>query len=195
VGDALYISSKYLQCFDLTFKVRASPLTPRRGPRQVFFSSGRRKSAQSRPRILVFARIWAFIHPASPGHPRPFGARSGTPDERNAREKSRKIPRVPAGRVAPTCRREWAVIVLIVSSFAHRLPRTHRLPRAVKAAADGRPATRQGELMPARLYNAAYRVWPATFARNHLPHSTSAPRPLILELEQWRRTHPTTTAR
>jgi hypothetical protein len=43
--------------------------------------------------------------------------------------------------------------------------------------------------MPARLYNAAYRVWPATFA-NHLPHSTRAPRPLahsptptILELE------------
>jgi hypothetical protein len=115
---------------------------------------------------------------------------------KETRAKSRgKFPRIPAGRVAPTCRREWAVVVLIVSSSAHRLPRTHRLPRAVKAAADGRPATRRGELMPARLYNTAYRVWPATFARNHLPHSTSAPRLLILELEQWRRTHPTTTAR
>jgi hypothetical protein len=32
--------------------------------------------------------------------------------------------------------------------------------------------------MPARLYNAAYRVWPATFASSHLPQSTSPPRPL-----------------
>jgi hypothetical protein len=47
--------------------------------------------------------------------------------------------------------------------------------------------------MATRLYNAAYRVWPATFASS-LPHSTSAPRPLILELEQWP-TLPMTTAR
>jgi hypothetical protein len=55
------------------------------------------------------------------------------------------------------------------SSSSSRLPRivvfpAHRLPRAVKATADGRPATRRGELMPARLYIAAYRAWPATFA-------------------------------
>jgi hypothetical protein len=148
----------------------------RRGPRHAFFSSGRYKSAQSRPRIIVFTRIWAFIHPASLGHPRPSGARSGTPDERNAREKARKIP---PHHVAPTCWREWAVVVLIISSSAHRrLPHTHHLPRAVKAAADGRPATRRGELMPARLYNAAYLVWPATFASSHLPQSTCPPRPL-----------------
>jgi hypothetical protein len=73
----------------------------RRGPRHAFFSSGRRKSAQSRPQILVFARIWAFIHPASPGHPRPSGARSGTPDERNAREKARKIPARSRGSCGP----------------------------------------------------------------------------------------------
>jgi hypothetical protein len=93
--------------FFLILGIRASPLTrPTRPPARVF-SSGRCKSAQSRPWILVFARIWAFIHPASPGHPRPSGARSGTPDERNAREKATKIP---ARRVAPTCRREWAVV-------------------------------------------------------------------------------------
>jgi hypothetical protein len=56
----------------------------RRGPRRSFFSSRRRKMAQSRPSFLVFPRIWAFIHPASPGHPRSPGARSGTPDERKA---------------------------------------------------------------------------------------------------------------
>jgi hypothetical protein len=61
---------------------------------------------------------------------------------KETRAKSRgKFPRVPAGRVAPTCRREWAVVVLIVSSSAHHLPRTHRLLRAVKAATDGRLMT------------------------------------------------------
>jgi hypothetical protein len=40
----------------------------RRGSRHLFFSSGQRKTVQSRPRFLVLARIWAFIHPASPGH-------------------------------------------------------------------------------------------------------------------------------
>jgi hypothetical protein len=30
----------------------------RLGPRGAFFSSGRRNSAQSRPRFLVFVRIW-----------------------------------------------------------------------------------------------------------------------------------------
>jgi hypothetical protein len=84
-----------------------------------FFSSGRRKSAQSHPRILVFARIWAFIHLASPCHPRPSGARSGTPDERNAREKATKIP---VRRVALTSRREWAVVGRS-SSSSSRLPR------------------------------------------------------------------------
>jgi hypothetical protein len=77
---------------------------------------------QSRPRFLVFARIWAFIHPASPSHPRSPGARSGTLDETNVRETARKVP---ARLVAPTCRRERAVVVLIVSSSAH-----HRLPHA-----------------------------------------------------------------
>jgi hypothetical protein len=84
--------------------------------------------AQSRPRFLVFARIRAFIHPASPGHPRPSGARSGTSDERNARETARKLP----GRcVTPTCQRERAVVILIASSFAHRrLPRTSSFVRS-----------------------------------------------------------------
>jgi hypothetical protein len=102
--------------------------TPDEAPDTRFFSSGRRKSAQSRPRILDFAQIWAFIHLASPGHPRPSGARSSTPDERNARETARKIP---ARRVALTCRREWAVVVLIVSSSAHRRLLAHIVFRAL----------------------------------------------------------------
>jgi hypothetical protein len=59
------------------------------------------------------------------------------------------------------------------SSSSSRLPRivvfpAHRLPRAVKAAADGRPATRQGELMRGRLYIAAYRA-------SGRPHSPTSP--------------------
>jgi hypothetical protein len=70
------------------------------------------------------------------------------------------------------------------SSSSSRLPRivvcpAHRLPRAVKAAADGRPATRRDELMPARLYIAAYRAWPATFVSiispNRPPHLLHPP--------------------
>jgi hypothetical protein len=64
--------------------IRASPAVARLGPRRPFFTSGRRYSVQSRPRFLVFPRIWAFIHPASPGHPRSPRARSETPDERKA---------------------------------------------------------------------------------------------------------------
>jgi hypothetical protein len=75
-----------------TTLVRASlAMSPAR-PSAPFFSSGRRKTARSRPRILVFVRIWAFIHPASPGHPRSSGACSGTPVERNARETASKSP-------------------------------------------------------------------------------------------------------
>jgi hypothetical protein len=86
---------------------------------------------QSRPRFFIFPRIWAFIHPASPDHPRSPGARSGTPDERKAgmgllcrRENTRTllsgrkspspsprcsvaagtIPRKSAGRLPELCR-------------------------------------------------------------------------------------------
>jgi hypothetical protein len=58
--------------------------SPRLGPRQAFFSSGWRYSAQPRPRFLIFPRNRPLIHPESPGHPRPPGVRSGTPDERKA---------------------------------------------------------------------------------------------------------------
>jgi hypothetical protein len=91
-------------------------MNPTRLP-TTFFSSGWRKTAQLCPRFLVFVRIWTFIHPASPGHPRPPGVRSGTPDETNARETPSKVP---ARLVAPTCRRERAVVILIASSSAHR---------------------------------------------------------------------------
>jgi hypothetical protein len=71
------------------------------GPRQLIFSSGQRYLAQPRPRFLIFARIWDFIHPASPGHPRLFEACSGSPDETKMRETS-SGPAVSArGRVVP----------------------------------------------------------------------------------------------
>jgi hypothetical protein len=135
----------------------------RRGP-DVIFSSGWRKTAQSRPRFLVFARIWDFIHPASPGHPRPPRARSGTPDETNAQKTARKVP---ARLVALTCRRERAVIVLIASSSAHcRLP-VHRLPRIVKACRRWTcsHAARRVNARPP-IYRGLPRVW---------PHSPSSP--------------------
>jgi hypothetical protein len=59
------------------------------------------------------------------------------------------------------------------SSSSSRLPcivvfPAYRLLRAVKAAADGRPATRRGELMRGRLYIAAYRA-------SGRPHSPASP--------------------
>jgi hypothetical protein len=60
--------------------------SPCLGPRTPFFTSGRRYSAQPCPRFLVFARIWAFIHPASPDRPRLSEACSGNPDETKTRE-------------------------------------------------------------------------------------------------------------
>jgi hypothetical protein len=68
---------------------------------------------QSWPRFLVFVRIWAFIYPVSPGHPRPPGARSGSSEETNAQEMPRKVH---ARLVALTCRQERPVVVLIASS-------------------------------------------------------------------------------
>jgi hypothetical protein len=87
--------------------------------------------AQLRPRFLVFAQIWAFIHPVSPGHPRPSGARSGTPDERNVRETARKFParRVAQligerGRSSSSSHRLRSIVIF----RAHHLPRCKSLP-------------------------------------------------------------------
>jgi hypothetical protein len=66
----------------------------RRGLGHSFFSSGRRKSVQSGPRILVFARIWAFIHPASPGHPGLPGRARGLWTKETRAKRRRKFPRV-----------------------------------------------------------------------------------------------------
>jgi hypothetical protein len=85
------------------------------------------------------------------------------------------------------------------SSSSSRLPRivvfpAHRLPRAVKTAADGRPATWRGELMHGRLYIAAYRA----SGRPHSPTSPQihCPPPPPLPGDQWRTmAPPTKTAR
>jgi hypothetical protein len=49
----------------------------------------------------------------------------------------------------------------------------HRLPRAVKAAADGRPATRRGELMRGRLYISRHTARLAGHIHPLLPKSTA----------------------
>jgi hypothetical protein len=91
---------------------------PRRGLDSPFFirmakNGSIMATVQSWPRFLVFVQIWAFIHPVSPGHPRPPGARSGSSEETNARETPRKVH---ARLVALTCRRERSIVVLIALS-------------------------------------------------------------------------------
>jgi hypothetical protein len=76
-----------------------------RPPRRLsatFFSSGQRKIVQSRFWILVFIRIWVFIHSASPCHPWPSGRARGF-----RRKRRGKFPRAW---------RERPVVVLIASS-------------------------------------------------------------------------------
>jgi hypothetical protein len=129
--------------------------------------------AQSCPRFLIFARIWAFIHPVSPGHPRPPEARSGTPNKRNACEIARKVA---ARLVAPTCRRERAVVILIASSSVHcRLPAQH-LPCAVKAY-HRQARSHAARLVNARppIYRGLPRVWPAAFTPFSPIHSPPPP--------------------
>jgi hypothetical protein len=81
--------------------LRASPLVSPTRPRRPYFSSEWQKTVQSRPWILDFARIWAFIHPASPDQPWPSGARSGTPDETNWRETAENIHARSRGSCGP----------------------------------------------------------------------------------------------
>jgi hypothetical protein len=128
------------------------------------------------------------LHPS--GEPRPSGARSATPNERNARETARKLP---ARRVAPSYRRERAVVVLIVSSSVHR-----RLPRASSSARckscrrwTSSHAARRVNAWPS-IYRGLPRVWPATLTRFSPIHSPPPPPP---PGEQWRATDQTMTAR
>jgi hypothetical protein len=95
---------------------------PGETPGILFFHPDGKNRPSRAPRFLDFARIWVFIYLASPGHPRLSGARSRTPDKTQMCETLKKLP---ARRVTPTCQRERSVIVLIVSSSAHR-----RLPHA-----------------------------------------------------------------
>jgi hypothetical protein len=121
-------------------------------PSTAFFFIRTAKNGLVAPRFLVFARIWAFIHPVSPGHPRPPGARSGSLEETNARERSRKVP---ARLVFLTYRRERAVVVLIASSSAHRLPRTVKACRRWTCS----HAARRVNARPP-IYRGLWRVWP-----------------------------------
>jgi hypothetical protein len=97
----------------------------------------------------------------SPCHPRPFRACSGTPDERNARKTVKKLP---ACHVAPTCQRERLVVVLIVSSSAHRcLPRASPSVRCKSCHRwmSSHTARRVNARPP--IYRGLPRIWPATF--------------------------------
>jgi hypothetical protein len=73
--------------------VRASPaMVSARPPAAIFFIRTA-KIGPVAPPVPRFPRIWPFIYPASPGHPRSLGAHSETPDERKA-------------GTGPLCRRE-----------------------------------------------------------------------------------------
>jgi hypothetical protein len=80
-----------------------SKLSLRRGSQDAVFIR-MNENAQSCPRILVFVRIWAFIHPESPGHS-PGNARG----LRTKRKRGNRL-------VAPTCRRQRPIFVLLASS-------------------------------------------------------------------------------
>jgi hypothetical protein len=170
---------------------RASPATsPARPPVPVFYLDGVNRFSRALGSSFSLGSGPSSIRraqaiPGLPGHAR--GLRT-----KETRAKRRgKFPRVVWLRLVGERGQS--------SSSSSRLPcivvfPAHRLPRAVKAAADGRPATRRGELMPARQYIAAYRAWLATFA------SISPNRPLHLlhpppPGEQWRATDRTRTAR
>jgi hypothetical protein len=70
--------------------IRASSAT--RSPAVPFFI---RTAAQSHPRVLVFARIWAFIHPASSCQPRSPGSARGV---RTRRKRGKRRENFPARR-------------------------------------------------------------------------------------------------
>jgi hypothetical protein len=74
---------------------------------------------------------------AIPGLP---GRARGLRTKQTGVKPPRRFARVPAGRVAPTCRREWAVVVVIVSSSARckgcrRWPASHAARRVNTSAA------------------------------------------------------------
>jgi hypothetical protein len=70
----------------MLYNVRASPaVPPTRAPDAVFYI-WTAKFGPATPPVPLFSRIWAFIHPASPGRPRLSEARSRTPDETKTRE-------------------------------------------------------------------------------------------------------------
>jgi hypothetical protein len=97
----------------MTYKSTSSH-GPSEAPGSLFLHPAGEKRP-SRARFLVFVRIWAFIHPASPGHPWPSGARSGTPDERKRAKQQGKFPRVWWPRLVGERGRS--------SSSLHRIPR------------------------------------------------------------------------
>jgi hypothetical protein len=131
------------------------------GPGTHFFI----RTTKNGPVAPSVPRIWVFIHPASPGHPSlPGHARGLRTKEMHAKRRG-NFPRVVWPRLVGERGRS--------SSSSHRLPRIVVFPRIVfrtllKPAADGRAATRQGELMRGRLYIAGYRA-PGR------PHSTASP--------------------
>jgi hypothetical protein len=70
--------------YSIRLELRAPPaVSPTRPPAGIFLS-GWRYSAQPCSRFLVFPWDRPLIHPESPGHPRPPGVHSRTPDERKA---------------------------------------------------------------------------------------------------------------
>ena len=95
--------------------LRASPLVPPNRPPASGFSIRTAKFGPVAPPVPRFRPDLGLNSSGDPTPPRPPGERSGSPDETKARETPRKLP---ARLVAPTCRREKPIVVLIASSSA-----------------------------------------------------------------------------
>jgi hypothetical protein len=73
--------------------VRASPcVSPTRSPER-FFLIRMDENGVAAPSFLVFVWIWAFIHPDSPGHPRPPGSAQGLRIKRKRGKHRENFPR------------------------------------------------------------------------------------------------------
>jgi hypothetical protein len=157
----LVLSEEILKFYIL----RASPLTsPTRPPTPFFHPDGKKRPSRA-PGSLILPGFGPSSIRRAQAIPGLSGRARGLLIKEMRAKRQGNFPCVMWPRLVSERGRS--------SSSSHRLPRivvfpAHRLLRAVKAATDGRPATRRGELMCGRLYIAAYRA-------SGRPHSHASP--------------------
>jgi hypothetical protein len=172
--------------------VRLEHLQPRaqRGPGTIFFHSDGENRSSRAPGSSISPEFEHLSIRRAQAIPGLSGRTRGLRTKEMRAKERRNFPCVMWPRLVGERDRS--------SSSSSRLPRivvfpAYRLPHAIKAAADGRPATRRGKLMRGRLYIAAYRA----YGRPHSPTSPQihCPPPPPPPGEQWRTMAPMTTAR